>query len=71
MGTIATHAPGPGYAWLEISTAAAANDERRSPVDLHDRRFRIGNLGLHILDMQLAQGDLVDLVARRAGVRLR
>ena len=53
-----------GYAWLEVSPVAAGNDTR--PVDLHDRRFRIGNLGLHILDMQLAQGDLVDMVARRA-----
>ena len=55
-----------GYAWLEVSPFAAPNDRRTSPVDLHDRRFRIGNLGLHVLDMQLAQGDLVDMVARRA-----
>jgi hypothetical protein len=55
-----------GYAWLEVSVQPAADDKRRSPVDLHDRRFRIGNLGLHILDMQLAQGDLVDMVASRA-----
>jgi hypothetical protein len=57
-----------GYAWLEVSTPAAANDKRKSPIDLHDRRFRIGNLGLHVLDMQFAQGDLVDMVARRAGL---
>ena len=55
-----------GYAWLEVSSLAAAKDARKSPVDLRDRRFRIGNLGLHVLDMQLAQGDLVDMVARRA-----
>ena len=55
-----------GYAWLEVSSAAAADDTRKSPVDLHDRRFRIGKLGLHVLDMQLTQGDLVDMVARRA-----
>jgi hypothetical protein len=54
-----------GDAWLEVS-APQATDTRTSPVDLHDRRFRIGNLGLHVLDMQLAQGDLVDMVARRA-----
>ena len=28
-------------------------------------RFRIGKLGLHVLDLQLAQGDLIDMVARR------
>jgi hypothetical protein len=55
-----------GYAWLEVSPRPAPNDTRTSPVDLRDRRFRIGNLGLHILDLQLAQGDLVDMVARRA-----
>jgi len=49
-----------------VSSAAAADDTRKSPVDLHDRRFRIGKLGLHVLDMQLTQGDLVDMVARRA-----
>ena len=54
-----------GYAWLEVSGAPAAGDARRSPVELRDRRFRIGKLGLHILDMQLAQGDLVEMVARR------
>ncbi len=55
-----------GYAWLEASVAPAAGDRRKSPVDLRDRRFRIGKLGLHVLDLQLAQGDLVDMVARRA-----
>jgi hypothetical protein len=54
-----------GYAWLEASVAATKGDTRTSPVDLRDRRFRIGKLGLHVLDMQLAQGDLVDMVARR------
>ena len=34
-------------------------------VDFHDRRFDRGKLGLHVLDMQLAQGDLVALVKRR------
>jgi hypothetical protein len=56
-----------GYAWLEVSAAPAAADPRRSPVDLRDRRFRIGKLGLHILDLQLAQGDLIEMVARRSG----
>lgn len=34
-------------------------------VDFHDRRFERGKLGLHVLDMQLTQGDLVALVRRR------
>jgi hypothetical protein len=54
-----------GFAWLEASVAPAAGDTRRSPVELRDRRFRIGKLGLHVLDLQFAQGDLVDMVARR------
>lgn len=55
-----------GYAWLEATVAPHDGDARTSPVDLHDRRFRIGKLGLHVLDLQLTQGDLVDMVARRA-----
>lgn len=54
-----------GFAWLEAAAEPAPGDKRVSPVDLRDRRFRIGNLGLHVLDLQLAQGDLVDMVARR------
>jgi len=34
-------------------------------VDFHDARIQQWKLGLHILDMQLAQGDLVALVQRR------
>lgn len=34
-------------------------------VDFHERRFERGKLGLHVLDMQLPQGDLVALVRRR------
>lgn len=62
-----------GYAYLEVRSAPPPPPPRApdgsalrpDPVDLHDRRFKIGKLGLHVLDMQLAQGDLVDLVARR------
>ena len=57
---------GPGsYAYLEASPAPLAGDRRTSPVDFHDKRLRIGKLGLHVLDLQLTQGDLVDMVARR------
>jgi pimeloyl-ACP methyl ester carboxylesterase len=58
-----------GYAWLEASAVPATGDTRTSPVALRDRRFRIGNLGLHILDIQFAQGDLVDMVSRRAALQ--
>jgi pimeloyl-ACP methyl ester carboxylesterase len=58
------------YAWLEASTPTATpRDQRTSPVDLRSRRFRLGDLGLHVLDLQLTQGDLVDLVARRAALQ--
>jgi hypothetical protein len=53
-----------GFRYLAVSAAPAAFDERVSPVDLSTRLLR-GQLGLHILDFQFAQGDLVDLVARR------
>lgn len=49
-----------GYAYL------AVDSESEGPVDLRSRRFDLGKLGLHVLDLQLPQGDLVDLVARRA-----
>lgn len=48
-----------GYAYL------AVDSESEGPVDLASRRFDLGKLGLHVLDLQLPQGDLVDLVARR------
>ncbi len=54
-----------GFRYLAVSTSAVAGDRRESPVDLSSRLLR-GTLGLHILDLQFAQGDLVDLVARRA-----
>jgi len=63
-GVRCVRGPG-GFAYLEVSAAPPPGDTRTSPVELRHRRFRLGNLGLHILDMQLAQGDLVDMVARR------
>lgn len=57
-------APG-GYAYLEAAASPREGDRRVSPVDLADRRIRIGKLGLHVLDMQLVQGDLIDMIARR------
>lgn len=53
-----------GFRYLAVSASPAVGDARVSPVDLSTRLLR-GPLGLHILDFQFAQGDLVDLVARR------
>jgi hypothetical protein len=58
-----------GFAYLEASQVPPHGDTRVSPVDFANRRLRIGKLGLHVLDMQLAQGDLVDMVSRRARAR--
>ena len=55
-----------GFAYLAVSEPA--KDARAHPFDLNDRRFRWGHLGLHVLDMQLPQRDLVDLVTRRASL---
>jgi hypothetical protein len=58
---------GPGaFGYLAAAPAPSAADQRRSPVDFADKRLRIGKLGLHVLDLQLTQGDLIDMVARRA-----
>jgi hypothetical protein len=52
-----------GFAYLEVSAAPLVGDGRQSPVNLHRR---IGKMGLHLLDMQLTQGDLIDMISRRA-----
>lgn len=54
-----------GFRYLAIAPAAPPEDKRVSPVDFSDRRLH-GMLGLHILDFQFTQGDLVDLVVQRA-----
>jgi pimeloyl-ACP methyl ester carboxylesterase len=60
-------APGAGGYWhLEISESRAPGDQRPMLFDPMDPRFERTTLGLHVLEMYLAQGDLVDLVARKA-----
>jgi hypothetical protein len=54
-----------GFRYLAISVAPREGDVRESPVDVGARALR-GKLGTHILDFQFPQGDLIDLVARRA-----
>jgi hypothetical protein len=58
----------PGHLrYLAVSVARRPGDVRTSPVDL-GLPILHGVLGYHLLDMQLAQGDLVDLVAERAAL---
>lgn len=54
-----------GYRYLGISPVQTPGDKREAPVDLTASQLNRG-LGTHILDMQLTQGDLVDLVKRAA-----
>jgi len=53
-----------GLHYLAVTELAAPDDRRGSLFELGSRWFT-GKLGLHVLDFQFAQGDLVDLVARR------
>jgi len=54
-----------GLRYLAVSAAPGPGDVRENPVNFASRWLR-GRLGLHILDLQFPQGDLLDLVARRA-----
>lgn len=54
-----------GYRYLAVAETPVPGDERESPMDTSFFLFRT-DMGLHLLDYQLAQGDLVDLVAERA-----
>jgi hypothetical protein len=56
---------GGGFHYLAVEPAPGPGDTRTSPVDLDSPIWRTP-LGLHVLDYQFAQGDLVDLVARKA-----
>jgi hypothetical protein len=54
-----------GYRYLAVEEVRRPGDAREAPIDLYSLGLNTG-LGLHILDFQLAEGDLVDMVARRA-----
>ena len=61
-----------GFSYLAVTPDPAEGDTRKSPIDLdgarwHQQFARI-QLGLHILDYQFTQDDLVSLVARKAAV---
>ncbi len=52
-----------GFAYLEVSDVPQAGDVRTSVVDL--RRASFGGMGLHLLDLQIEQGDLIAMIKRR------
>jgi hypothetical protein len=54
-----------GYRYLAVDEARAPGDQRRSPIDLQSFALNTG-MGMHILDFQFPQADIVDMVARRA-----
>ncbi len=57
-----------GFRFLAVDEAHRAGDVRESPIDLSTAAWRT-KLGLHLLDMQFAQGDLVRLIERKAAVQ--
>jgi hypothetical protein len=54
-----------GREYLLVAAAGAPGDVRRSPVDLGSSLLGT-NFGLHVLDLQFPQGDLIDLIQRKA-----
>jgi len=55
-----------GFRYLAIGPAVDPDDPRARAVNL-SVPFLHGDLGMHILDFQFPQGDLIDLIARSAG----
>jgi hypothetical protein len=53
-----------GFRYLEVGPAGTPGDVRVNPLDF-DRIPARRVLGLHIVDFQLAEGDLLDIVGRR------
>jgi fermentation-respiration switch protein FrsA (DUF1100 family) len=56
-----------GFRYLGVEPAPGPGDRRTSPVDLDSPMWRTP-LGLHVLDYQFVQRDLVDLVVHKAQV---
>ncbi|HEY3447530.1 MAG TPA: DUF3089 domain-containing protein [Myxococcales bacterium] len=54
-----------GYRYLAIGVAPGPGEARHMPFDLRQKRLN-GPMGTHFLDMLFTQGDLIDLVARKA-----
>jgi hypothetical protein len=54
-----------GYRYLEVRLSPQPGDRRRTPIDLDAWVFGT-SMGLHTLDFQFPQGELADLVRRKA-----
>jgi len=59
-----------GFRYLAVEAAPAGGDTRANPINFDEVIWR-SQLGLHLLDFQLAQGDLVEMVKRKAKVGQR
>jgi hypothetical protein len=59
-----------GFRYLGVFTAPHHGDRRTGPVDLSNGWLH-GSMGYHLLDMQFAQGDLIDLVAEASALALK
>lgn len=57
-----------GFRFLAVEEAHRPGDVRESPINLTTALWRT-KLGLHLLDMQFAQGNLVRLIERKAALR--
>jgi hypothetical protein len=53
-----------GFRYLAVEAAPGAGDTRTNPIDFDNVIWKY-QLGLHLLDFQLAQGDLLQMVERR------
>jgi hypothetical protein len=53
-----------GFRYLAVEAAPTPGDKRTNPIDFDNTIWKY-QLGLHLLDFQLAQGDLVQMVERR------
>jgi hypothetical protein len=61
-----------GFSYLAVTPDPRPDDARANPIDLDGRRWKERlagvQLGLHILDYQFTQDDLIELVRRKAEV---
>jgi DUF3089 family protein len=58
-----------GLSFLAISEQPHGNDMRTGPIDFAQPLFNPSFLGLHVLDYNFAQQDLLDLVAAKAAAK--
>jgi hypothetical protein len=56
-----------GFRYLAVEAAPAQGDTRTNPINFDEVIWR-SQLGLHLLDFQLSQGDLVRMVKHKADV---